>query len=97
MSENSSYVDMYYTFGVQYKSSLIAYETCNSRIVHPYWPLADADGWLRIRAINKEVARGIAFLVTDGIFAFEYSEPISEEYAHLGELAFINTLPYIKD
>ena len=81
-------VDIYFTFGVQYGA-----DARWNRVTHPHWPLADGDGYLRVRAVDWDTARAVAFAVTGGAFAFDSNTEPEAEYAPLGELAFINTLP----
>mgnify|MGYP003437235435 CR=1 FL=1 len=58
------YVDVWFTFGVQYGAD----ERWN-RIVHPVWPPADGDGWLRVRADDYDTARAKGWEITGGRFA----------------------------
>lgn len=79
------YVDVWFTFGVQYGAD----ERWN-RIVHPVWPPADGDGWLRVRADDYDTARAKGWEITGGRFAFDYLEQPAAEYAPLGELGFVD-------
>lgn len=71
-------VTRYYTFGVQY-----------AREQHPTLPYVHPDGYLTVVAPTAAMCRKVAFMVTDGAFAFDYIEPPDPKHFPRGELGRI--------
>lgn len=74
---------LYVTFGLQY-----------AREPHPAWTPAHPDGWLRVVADTEAHARSVAFEVTRGRHATDYSpERFKPEYHPAGETHVVYTTP----
>lgn len=73
--------NFYVTFGMVYR-----YEP------HPYWPAADPDGWLLVKAPDEDAARLLLRECIGTRYAFIYPESyFRRDWLPLGEIAMIST------